>query len=132
MYKFFYNLFLIINQNFCINNHDIKIWNTTGKIDFTNYMTSCGKQCFGNKNCVDICVKKSQNYTDNCCQCFGVIAYCTLEKCMEQCFNGNSPPCSSCIVNNCGNSFTYCSGINYNQLPHEHKRLRTRIKHTNL
>lgn len=71
---------------------DLDIWNSgSGKADFKTYMTTCGKQCWGAKDCVAHCVEETEKYSDSCSECFGDLGECTREHCMMPCMNGQTP-----------------------------------------
>ena len=98
-------------QSACINEKDQYIWNTTGKVNFREYMNSCGSSCIGNYDCTVACVKKAENYSNTCCSCFGDLGECSVKNCFTKCFSGDTPPCEECISEKCDNSFTNCSGL---------------------
>lgn len=98
-------------QNYCTNTDDLQIWNTGGKINFRNYMNTCGKKCIGNNDCTTKCVKDIEGYSENCSKCFGNIGECTVKNCFINCINGDTPTCEQCISKNCDDSFHLCSGL---------------------
>ena len=97
--------------NACLDTSDINIWNTSGKVNFKDYMNTCGKQCIGNNDCTVKCVQKEEGYGDQCAKCFGNLGECSVKNCFTSCIGGDSPSCEKCISNNCDNDFKNCSGL---------------------
>ena len=95
-------------ENVCLNSGDQKIWDSYGQNDFKTYMTNCGKQCDGNKDCTTKCVQKNIGYSEDCSECFGAIGECSVKNCFLKCMGGDSPTCEQCIASNCDNSFYLC------------------------
>jgi secreted trypsin-like serine protease len=95
----------------CMDAADQNIYNTKGKTNFINDMTTCGKKCFGASACVSKCIIADEGYTQACADCFGGLAACTEANCLAQCIGGNSPACAACQQEKCVPAFTTCSGL---------------------
>merc|ERR1711920_1065227 len=95
----------------CHGEHDLGIWRSRGKSNFSPDLDSCGHECFGQSSCVADCMRKQAGYTAPCSKCFGEIAGCTFGHCSWQCAWGENPSCQQCAATNCNPAFTACSGL---------------------
>jgi len=98
----------------CMDTKDQDAWNGGGKENFSTDLGEAVKGCVLNPNksaCVDQFYTKKYEYTEECTDCFGVIGECTIDHCLGKCIAGVNPDCKKCIGDNCGDSFTTCSGL---------------------
>lgn len=111
LYLLFFINTTLTTDNACMDVADQTIWKNGGQSNFRTYMNTCGSQCIGNYDCTVKCVKAQQNYTDDCCSCFGNLGECSVKNCLTKCLGGDTPSCEECISVSCDGDFHICSGL---------------------
>jgi hypothetical protein len=92
----------------CTNGGDQKILKEK---NVEQIVGQCAKDNLGAQPGTKNCIKMKTGLSDGCTTCFSDVVDCTVQKCLAQCLNGDSPACKMCREQNCLPAFKTCSGL---------------------
>lgn len=80
-------------------------------MQFDTEMNTCSRNCWAMKGCVTNCFKDAEDYSPACADCFGSLAWCTIQNCWLSCIGGEAENCNTCSSEHCLPGFLTCSGL---------------------
>jgi len=89
---------------------DKNTWLHRGQSLMIEQLNKCGRNCWGEIDCVSTCVRQYEGYSKNCATCFGDVVGCTRRKCLSKCIWGMTQDCIDCTKTYCVAGFTKCTG----------------------
>jgi len=99
------------NSDGVCDSNDKSIW-LSERREIKDALSHCGRRCLGGKRCTSRCMRKKEQITKPCSECFGKFVGCNRDNCARKCMrNSHASKCIRCVENNCVNPFIQCSGL---------------------
>ena len=86
---------------------------TDPELDLEAEVTACTYDCLLEEQvspCITGCVVHNVGLTEECARCYGDVTKCSMDSCINDCLDSDSPACTTCRDLYCTPAFEVCTG----------------------